>query len=114
MPAILLLILLVAQFALYMHANHIAQAAASQALSATRVDGGSAPAGTAEAQRILSQLGSGPLQGTRVSAERGQTQASVTVSGTATNILPFITLSVTAEAVGPVEKWTTAQDGARP
>ena len=105
-PVLLLLILLIAQFALYMHAAHIAQSAASQALSAARVEGGSAAAGSAEAQRVLSQLGSGPLQGSSVDAQRGATQASVRISGTVTSLLPFVTLTVHAEAVGPVEKFT--------
>jgi Flp pilus assembly protein TadG len=108
-PALLLLILLIAQFALYMHATHIAQSAASQALSATRVEGGSAAAGNAEAQRVLSQLGSGPLQESSVNARRGATTASVTISGTATTILPFITLTVHVEAAGPVDKFIASR-----
>ena len=44
-PLLLLLVLLIAQFALYMHATHIAQAAASEALSEARVSGGTAAAG---------------------------------------------------------------------
>jgi len=105
-PLLLLLILLIAQFALYMHATHIAQAAASEALSAARVSGGSATAGNTEGQRILAQLGSGPLQGGAVNAQRENTQASVTITGTATSIIPFMTLTVHAEAVGPIEKFT--------
>lgn len=104
-PLLLLLILLIAQFALYMHATHIAQAAASEALSAARVSGGSAAAGNTEGQRILAQLGSGPLQGGSVNAQRGNTQASVTITGTATSVIPFMTLTVHAEAVGPIEKF---------
>jgi hypothetical protein len=95
---LLLLILLIAQFALYMHATHIAQAAASEALSAARVSGGSAAAGDTEGQQVLTQLGSGPL--------RGPAQVSVTVTGTVINVLPFSTFTVHAEAVGPVEKFT--------
>lgn len=105
-PVLLLLILLIAQFALYMHATHIAQSAASQALSTTRVEGGSAIAGNTEAQRLLSQLGDGPLQGSSANARRGATQASVTITGTVTSVVPFVTLTVHAEAVGPVEKFT--------
>ena len=105
-PLLLLLILLVAQFALYMHATHIAQAAASEALSATRVYGGSAAAGDTEGLRVLAQLGNGPLQGGSVNAQRGNTQASVTVTGTATSVVPFLTLSVHAEAAGPLDKFT--------
>ncbi|MCE7011726.1 pilus assembly protein [Kibdelosporangium philippinense] len=105
-PLLLLLILLIAQFALYMHATHIAQAAASEALSAARVSGGSATAGNTEGQRILAQLGSGPLQGSAVNVQRGATRASVTITGTATSVIPFMTFTVHAEAVGPVEKFT--------
>jgi Flp pilus assembly protein TadG len=105
-PLLLLLILLIAQFALYMHATHIAQAAAAEALSAARVYGGSASAGNTEGQRVLTQLGSGPLQGTSVNVQRGPTQASVTVTGTVINVIPFATFTVHAEAVGPVEKFT--------
>ena len=111
-PVLLLLILLITQLALYMHATHIAQAAASQALSAARVQGGSSAAGSAEAQRVLSQLGRGPLQGSSVNVQRGATQASVAINGTVTNVLPFMTLTVHVEAVGPVEKFVP--DGTAP
>ncbi|WP_433274867.1 TadE/TadG family type IV pilus assembly protein [Actinosynnema sp. CS-041913] len=105
-PLLLLLILLIAQFALYMHATHIAQAAASEALSAARVYGGSATAGNTEGQRILTQLGSGPLQETSVDVQRGPAQAFVTITGTVINVIPFATFTVHAEAVGPVDKFT--------
>ncbi|HVV12110.1 TadE/TadG family type IV pilus assembly protein [Amycolatopsis sp.] len=115
MPLLLLLILLIAQFALYEHATHIAQAAASQALSAARVSGGSAAAGNTEGQRILTQLGSGPLHATSINVQRGNNQASVTISGEVLNTIPFVTVTVHAEAVGPVEKFTSAVDtGAAP
>ncbi|GLZ30874.1 hypothetical protein Lesp02_30630 [Lentzea sp. NBRC 105346] len=105
-PLLLLLILLITQFALYMHATHIAQAAASEALSAARVSGGTASAGNTEGKRVLTQLGSGPLQETSMNVQRGPTQASVTVTGTVINVIPFVTFTVHAEAVGPVEKFT--------
>src|SRR5262249_42864944 len=76
-PLLLMLILLTAQSALARPASHLAQAAASEALSAARVSGGSAAAGSTEGQRVLAQLGSGPLQGTSVNVQRGATQASV-------------------------------------
>jgi Flp pilus assembly protein TadG len=113
-PLLLLMILLIAQFALYMHATHIAQAAASEALSAARVSGGSTAAGNTEGQRILAQLGSGPLHGTSVDVQRGSTQASVTITGTATSVIPFMAFTVHAEAVGPVEKFTPNGTGTTP
>jgi hypothetical protein len=109
MPVLLLAILLIAQFALYLHATHIAQSAASHALSATRVHGGSAAAGDTAAQRVLSQLGSGPLREPSVTAHRGADHASVTITGTAISVLPFVTFTVHAEAVGPVEEFTESR-----
>ena len=105
-PLLLFMIMLIAQFALYMHASHIAQAAASEALSAARVSGGSAAAGTTEGQQVLTQLGSGPLHATSVTVVRGNTQASVTITGTVVNVIPFMDLTVHAEAVGPIDKFT--------
>ena len=104
-PLLLLLILTIAQFALYMHATHIAQAAASEALSTARVSRGTAAAGTVEGNRILTQLGDGPLRGTQVDVKRDDSQASVRITGNVTNVLPFMTFTVHAEAVGPVERF---------
>lgn len=105
-PLLFLLFLMIAQFALYMHAAHIAQATAAQGLSATRVLDGSAGAGAAAGQRTLAQLGSRTLHGATVSAQRGPEQASVQVQGKAVSVVPFMSLTVRAEAVGPVEKFT--------
>ena len=60
-PLLLLLILGIVQFALWEHATHVAQAVAEQGLSAGRVQGGTDQAASAEAQRMLGQLGSGVL-----------------------------------------------------
>jgi Flp pilus assembly protein TadG len=110
-PLLLLLVLTIAQFALYLHATHIAQAAASEALSAARVSGGTAAAGTMEGNRILAQLGDGPLRGTQVDVQRDGSQTSVRITGTVTNVIPFMTLTVHAEAVGPIEKFEPSVHG---
>jgi Flp pilus assembly protein TadG len=107
-PLLFLMFLLIAQFTLYLHAAHIAQAAAAQGLSAARVSGGSAGSGTAAGQQLLAQLGSGPLHATSVSVQRGPDRASVQVEGKAVSVIPFMSLPVRAEAVGPVEKLTAA------
>lgn len=107
-PLLFSLFLLIAQFALYMHAAHIAQAAAAQGLSVARVSGGSAGSGTAAGQQLLAELGSGPLRETSVSVQRGPDRASVQVEGKAVSVIPFVSLTVRAEAVGPVEKLSSA------
>ena len=63
MPLLLTMVLVIAQWTLWAHATHIAQATASEALSAARVHGGTVAAGQAHAQHVLDQLGHGPLIG---------------------------------------------------
>jgi Flp pilus assembly protein TadG len=104
-PLLLLMLLAIIQFALWSHATHIAQAAASQGLAAARAQDGTAAEGSASAQQMLDQLDSGPLTDARVNADRSATVASVQISGTATSVVPFLHLRVHAEAVGPVERF---------
>lgn len=113
MPLVLTIVLLLAQAALYFHATHIAQATASHALAATRVQGGSEAAGQTEADHVLEQLGRGPLRGVHIIVNRGPERAEIQVAGTASSVLPFIRLPVRAHAVGPVEEFD-ADQGAGP
>ena len=105
-PVLLTLIFTIVQFALAWHAEQVAQAAASQALAAARIQGGTQAAGQAEAQRILDQLAARVLPSRQVTVVRTATTASVQVTGTAQSILPFWTLHVHAQASGPVERLT--------
>lgn len=106
-PALLLLLLLIAQFAIWQHATHIAQAAASQALSAARVQGGGNTSGQAEADNVLTQLGRGPLQNPRAIVNRDPQQSTVDIQGEAASVVPFLHLPVRARAVGPSERFVT-------
>ncbi|MFF3517380.1 TadE/TadG family type IV pilus assembly protein [Streptomyces sp. NPDC002573] len=80
-PALLLIALLVVQFALVWHARHIAQYAAERALAAARVEHGTAADGQAQARRSLAALGSRVLTSPSVAVERTATQTTVRVSG---------------------------------
>ncbi|WP_156093962.1 TadE/TadG family type IV pilus assembly protein [Lentzea aerocolonigenes] len=104
-PLLLLALLTFVQFALWSHATHIAQAAASQGLAATRAHNGTTAAGTASARQLLDQLAQGPLTGASASAERTTESASVRITGTASAVVPFLRLPVHAEAAGPVERF---------
>lgn len=111
MPLLLLLLLVIAQFTLWLHATHVAQAAASEALAVTRVEGGTAADGQAEAERILQQLGSGPLDGPQATVSRSLDEASVHVEGTVTAVIPFLALTAVGEASGPVERFVPLVGG---
>src|SRR5262245_29926332 len=109
--ALLLILLAIVQFALWSHATHIAQAAASQGLAAARVQDGTAADGDVAAQRMLDQLGGGPLINTDVASSRDATAASVRVTGEATSFVPLLRLPVHAEAIGPVERFVPLGGG---
>lgn len=106
LPLLFSLVLAIAQVTVWGHATHVAQAAASHALAATRAEGGTAADGQAEAQRVLDQLGRGPLHDPHVQVTRGPNRAEVEVGGTASSVVPFLHLHVHAEAAGPVEKFS--------
>lgn len=110
-PVLLLLLMLIAQFALWAHASHIAQAAATQALSATRVRGGTATEGDDTAREVLTQLGQGPLRNAHAVVIRGPEQSTAEVTGDAVSVLGFLVLPVRARAVGPTEHFVTPPAG---
>lgn len=105
LPVTFLAFFLVVQFAMWSHATHIAQAAASHGLAAVRAHGGSPADGTASARNVLADLGGGGLRDTNVDCERGSETALVRISGTAKQVVPFLSLPVHAEAAGPVERF---------
>lgn len=105
MPLVLGMFLVIVQFAVWSHATHIAQTAAAQGLSVARAQDGTAADGTAAAQHLLDELARGPLTETNVIAERGAASASVRITGTAIEVVPFVRLPVRAEAAGPVERF---------
>ncbi len=104
-PLLLLLILLVVQFAMWQRSVHVAQAAASEGLAAARVQGGTAGAGQGEANLVLGQLSHGVLVHPSVHVTRGANTTTVTVTGEAQAVIPFLNLPVHATASGPVERF---------
>ncbi|UOZ03403.1 pilus assembly protein [Amycolatopsis sp. WQ 127309] len=104
-PLLLLALLAIIQFALWSHATHVAQAAASQALSATRVQAGTVAAGHDAGQRLLDDLARGPLRSPRIEIVRTTTSAAVSVQGEAVAVLPGVHLHVHAETAGEVERF---------
>jgi Flp pilus assembly protein TadG len=104
MSMLLVVFLLMLQYAVRAHAEHIASAAAREGLAAATAYDGSAAAGQQTAQRYLSRLGSG-LHGSSVSADRDPDTAVVTVTGEAQQFIPFLTVDVRVRVEGPVERF---------
>ncbi len=106
-PVLLFLLLAIVQFAIWSLAAHVAQAAAAQGLDAARLLGGTAAAGQQRTGQVLAQLDTGPLVDARVNVVRGPRTVTVSVTGTAEQIIPFLRLPVHAQAAGVTEVFTT-------
>ncbi|WP_165900640.1 pilus assembly protein [Microbispora hainanensis] len=106
-PALLLLVLLAINAALWFHARNLALAAAQEGLRAGRAYGSSLSAGQATAERFIRQVGGSFLTSARVSVERTADSLSVAVSGQAISLIPLLPLDVEQVARAPVEKWTS-------
>jgi Flp pilus assembly protein TadG len=105
-PLLMLLFLLVVQFALWQHAVHIAEAAAQRGAQSARLQGGTDAQGYADAQSATSQLGANLLVNPTVTVTHAAGVVRVQVSGTAEPVVPFLSLPVTAVVNGPVERFT--------
>jgi hypothetical protein len=83
--------------------------AANHALQLTRVEGGSAALGKADAATVLGQVGATLVTDPNVQASRGAASASVTVTGTALRVVPFLAFPVGTTLTGPVETLNRTQ-----
>ncbi|MFC7305123.1 TadE/TadG family type IV pilus assembly protein [Streptomyces monticola] len=108
-PLLMVLLLITVQFALALHAQHIAQTAAARALAAARTQDSSAAAGHARAEQTLRLLGGRVLEAPRVQVSRGAEEASVRVEGSVLAVLPGLRLQVSGQAAGRVERWTAVR-----
>ena len=104
-PVLLLLVMAVVQFALWQHAEHIAEAAAQRGAETARVEGGTNTRGQEVAQSAIQQIGGGLLLSPSVGVSRAGGVITVKVSGTAQRVVPFLSLGVSATAQGPVERF---------
>ena len=109
-PALLFTVMLIVQFALYLHAQSIAEAAAQDGAAAARRADGSAGGGRAAVNRSLGAMGERMLSGQRVSVDRSATVARVSVDGRVLALVPGISLTVHETAEGPVERFVPLSD----
>jgi Flp pilus assembly protein TadG len=110
-PLLMLLILAIVQFALWAHASSVAQATAEEALATARVQGSSAAAGQQRAQQVLGQIGSAVLVSPQVSVTRTADSATVQITATAEQVIPFFTMPVHVTVTGPVERFVPGPGG---
>jgi Flp pilus assembly protein TadG len=104
-PALLVTIMLIFQFALFLHAQAVAEAAAQDAAAAARRADGTAAAGRGAAHATLGSLSPRLLSNRVVDVDRSATTATVSVSGTVVSLVPGVKLAVHETASGPVERY---------
>ena len=101
--ALMLVYLLMLQYAVKAHSHRVAEAAAEEALAAASAYDGSAASGRQAGNHTLSDQGS--LSNTTVVVTRSGTTASATVTGDVEQLIPFLPVHVTVHIEGPVEQF---------
>ena len=104
-PLLMLLVLVVVQFALWQHARHVLLAAAQEGARAARAQGATADDGRTRAYEYIKQLGPDLVSAPVVEVDRGSQAVTVRIRGRAVNIVPGLPLTVTATSTGPVERF---------
>lgn len=107
-PALLFLIMVVIQFGLWYHAQHVVLAAAQEGVRAARVENGTAADGQARAEEILATSARRLVDDQRVTSFREPDIAIVEVSGKVAAVVPGLTLPVSARSESPLERFRSA------
>lgn len=105
-PAFFLVVVLGIQFALWSHASHLARAAAEQGSQVASSFGSSPAAGTSAAYQFIAATGAGTLThpSVNVTTLTGDVE-SVTVTGRAQVLIPWLSLNVAATSVSPSQRF---------
>lgn len=104
-PVLLFLVMLVVQFGLWLHAQHVAQAAADEGLREARVATVSIADAESHASSFLDQTASAVIEDRGLVVERDADIARVVVTGHAPTVVPGFSLAVRAVAAAPVERF---------
>jgi Flp pilus assembly protein TadG len=105
--SLMLVFLLMLQYAVRAHAHRIATAAAEEALAAASAYDGTIGGAEAVGDQYLDDLGPG-LTNTRVVVTRTPTTANATVSGDVDQLFPFLPVRISVHLQGPVEVFVEA------
>jgi Flp pilus assembly protein TadG len=104
-PVLLFLVLVIVQFGLWYHAQHVANAAAEQGLDSASANGGTADGGRQRAEEFLEGAAPTLIEDAVVTSSRESDIATVEVRGIAVALIPGLTLTVSAETSSPVERF---------
>lgn len=109
-PVLLLMILLIIQFGLWYHAQHVVQAAAQEGSRAGRGQGATADDGERRAEQFLDVSGASLIEGPTVTSSRSTEVITVEVSGHVVAVIPGLRLPVHATAASPTEEFRSSDE----
>jgi Flp pilus assembly protein TadG len=104
-PVLLFLVMLVFQFGLWYHAEHVAQAAAQEGVRTARLEGGSADDGQRRAADFLARAGAKIVGDPVVSVTRNDETAVVEIRGQSVAVVPGLRMPIRARSESPVERY---------
>ncbi|WP_245623317.1 TadE/TadG family type IV pilus assembly protein [Spirillospora albida] len=105
-PVLILVMLVVVQFAMVFHARHVALAAAQSGARVARTQppgGGWQDAAVTKATGDVRKIGPNLISGLDVAAGEADDERWVEVSGQAVRVIPFMTFTVRQRSQGPIE-----------
>ena len=102
--ALMIVFLVMLQYAVKAHAHRVAEAAAEEALAAAAAYNGSADSGQTAAHHYLDDI-EADLLDPKVTVSRNASAAAVTVKGDVRPFIPFLSVHVSVHLEGPVEKF---------
>lgn len=106
---LIIVFLVMLQYAVKAHAQQIATAAAEEALAATSSYDGTTADGESTANDYLTNLAPG-LANSTVNVTRTASTATVTVTGDVDQLIPFLPVQVTVQIEGPIERFVPTQE----
>ena len=108
-PVLMSVLMVIVQCCLWMHAAQVAQLAASEGDRVARSYGGGPAAGTASAQAVLHGPGSNVVgSSVTVTVLPGNSEV-LAVTGRATSIVPGLSFTVSASAIGPIQQFRSSE-----
>jgi hypothetical protein len=108
-PVLMVLLLVIVQFCLWMHAVQVTQLAASVGDRVARSYGGGPSAGTASAQTVLHGPGSDVASSSVTVAVLPGDSEVLRVTGRAVSVLPGLSFTVSASAIGPIQQFRSSE-----
>lgn len=109
LPAVLLTIMLVVQFALAYHARQVLTQAAQDAAFAGSAQNASPDTASTVANRVIADAGSGLVRDVSVDVRSDTERVHVTIDATVVSVVPGFALHVDGDAESPTETFRPQQ-----